>query len=122
MSAQVELVVGDADTAQTLGSGDVPVLGTPRALALCEAATVAATASALSPGTTTVGTYVELTHRTPSMVGGVVVAEARLAKVEGTRLSFEVALRQGDSVVADGRVERAVVDRHKFLDKAAQAL
>ncbi|MGH3731635.1 MAG: thioesterase, partial [Micromonosporaceae bacterium] len=37
MSAQVELVVGDADTAQTLGSGDVPVLGTPRALALCEA-------------------------------------------------------------------------------------
>ncbi|MGH3742746.1 MAG: thioesterase family protein, partial [Micromonosporaceae bacterium] len=56
LSARVELVVGDADTAQTLGSGDVPVLGTPRVLALCEAATVAATASQLPGDSTTVGT------------------------------------------------------------------
>ena len=35
--AQVELTVTDADTAQAVGSGDVPVLGTPRVLALAEA-------------------------------------------------------------------------------------
>jgi predicted thioesterase len=121
-SARVELVVGDADTAQTLGSGDVPVLGTPRVLALCEAATVAATTSGMAADTTTVGTYVELTHRVPSMVGSIVVAEARLAKVEGRRLSFEVTVRQGETVVADGRIERIVVDRHQFLERAAEAL
>jgi|SRR5919198_216388 predicted thioesterase len=122
LSARVELVVGDADTAQTLGSGDVPVLGTPRVLALCEAASVAATASHLEPDTTTVGTYAELNHKVPSMVGSLVVAEAWLAKVEGSRLSFEVAVRQGKTVVADGRVERVIVDRHRFLEKAAEAL
>jgi predicted thioesterase len=122
LSARVELVVGDADTAQTLGSGDVPVLGTPRALALCEAASVAATASRLPPDATTVGTYVEFSHLAPSMVGGVVVAEARLAKVEGRRLSFEVAVRQGATVIAEGRVERVIVDRHGFLKKAAEVL
>ena len=35
---RVELTVTDADTAQALGSGDVPVLATPRVLALAEAA------------------------------------------------------------------------------------
>src|SRR5262245_3351306 len=76
LSARVELTVTDADTAQAVGSGDVPVLGTPRVLALMEAATVAATAARLASGTTTVGTHVEVAHRTPTPVGRTVVAEA----------------------------------------------
>ena len=52
--ARVELTVTDADTAQSVGSGDVPVLATPRVLALAEAATVAATARQLPAGVTTV--------------------------------------------------------------------
>lgn len=120
LSARVELTVTDADTAQTLGSGDVPVLGTPRVLALCEAATVAATAARLAPGTTTVGVRVELDHRAPTPVGVTAVAEARLAKVDGRRLLFEVTVRErdGGTVIADGRVERIVVTRSRFLDKA----
>lgn len=116
--ARVELTVTDADTAQALGSGDVPVLATPRVLALAEAATVAATAARIDPGITTVGTRVELEHRAPTPVGRTVVAEATLAKVDGRRLLFEVALRDGDAVVAEGRVERMVVDRHRFVEKA----
>ena len=50
LSARVELTVTEADTAQSLGSGDVPVLGTPRVLALAETATVAATARQLPGG------------------------------------------------------------------------
>jgi predicted thioesterase len=40
--AEITVVVGEQDTAAALGSGDVPVLGTPRLLALAEAATVRA--------------------------------------------------------------------------------
>ncbi|HET6213742.1 MAG TPA: hotdog domain-containing protein [Micromonosporaceae bacterium] len=116
--ARVELTVTDADTAQALGSGDVPVLGTPRVLALAEAATVAATAAHLDPGWTTVGTRVDLAHRAPTPVGRTVVAEATLTKVDGRRLLFEIVVRDGDAVSADGRVERVLVDRHTFLDKA----
>ncbi|HZN16652.1 MAG TPA: hotdog domain-containing protein [Micromonosporaceae bacterium] len=118
LAARVELTVTDADTAQNLGSGDVPVLGTPRVLALAEAATVAATATRMPPGLTTVGARVELEHRTATPVGRTVVAEARLAKVDGRRLLFEVTLRDGETVVAEGRVERVLVDRHRFLEKA----
>ncbi|WP_432836953.1 thioesterase family protein [Dactylosporangium sp. CA-092794] len=115
---RVELTVTDADTAQALGSGDVPVLATPRVLALAEAATVGATASRLPPGFTTVGTRAELEHRAATPIGGRVVVEARLAKADGRRLTFEIAVRDGKQVVAEGRVERVIVERARFLAKA----
>ena len=118
LAARVELTVTDGDTAQALGSGDVPVLGTPRVLALVEAATVAATATRLPAGATTVGTRVELEHTAPTPVGRTVVAEARLAKVDGRRLTFEVAVTDGGAPVASGRIERMLVDRQRFLEKA----
>lgn len=118
LTAKVQLTVGDADTAQALGSGDVPVLGTPRVVALAEAATVAATARALESGQTTVGVRVELEHRAASPIGHLVTAEALLTKVEGRRLFFEVTVRDGERVAAEGRVERVLVDRHAFLEKA----
>ncbi|MEU5724939.1 MULTISPECIES: hotdog domain-containing protein [unclassified Micromonospora] len=121
LAARVELTVTDADTAQAVGSGDVPVLGTPRVLALVEAASVAATATRMPTGRTTVGLRVELDHRAPTPVGRTVIAWARLAKVDGRRLLFEVTVADGDEIVADGRVERMLVDRQRFLERASQA-
>ena len=118
LSARVELTVTDADTAQALGSGDVPVLATPRVLALAEAATVAALAARLDTGQTTVGTRVELDHVAATAVGRRVTVLAILAKVDGRRLVFDIVVRDGDELVAEGRVERVMVDRQRFLAKA----
>lgn len=118
LSARVELTVTDADTAQSLGSGDVPVLGTPRVLALAEAATVAATARQLPGGLTTVGTRAEIEHRAPTPVGRRVTALATLAKVEGRKLVFDVVVRDGENLVAEVRVERVLLERHRFIEKA----
>lgn len=117
-TARVELTVTDSDTAQAVGSGDVPVLGTPRLLALAEAATVAATATGLPPGMTTVGTRVELDHRAATPVGRTVAALARLTEVDGRRLVFEVVVFEAGTTVAQGRIERALVDRHRFVERA----
>jgi predicted thioesterase len=118
LATRVQLTVTDADTAQSLGSGDVPVLGTPRALALAEAATVALTAGRLPEGATTVGVRVELDHLLATAVGGLVVAEAVLAEIDGRRLTFVVTLREGEQVAARVQVERVVVDREAFVVKA----
>jgi predicted thioesterase len=118
LTARVELTVTDSDTAQAVGSGDVPVLGTPRVLALVEAATVAATATRLPPGATTVGARVELEHLAATPVGRTVTAQARLATVDGRRLGFEVQVTDGAVTVAQGRVERVLVDRHRFVERA----
>ncbi|WP_229073554.1 thioesterase family protein [Actinoplanes sp. DH11] len=118
MSARVELTVTDADTAQSLGSGDVPVLGTPRLLALAEAATVAATARQIPGGVTTVGSRAEVDHRAPSPLGRRVVAQATLTTVDGRKLHFDVVVRDGDAVVAEVRIERVILDRQKFIARA----
>ena len=117
LNARVELTVTDADTAQSLGSGDVPVLGTPRVLALAETATVAATARQMPGGITMVGVRAEISHVAPTPVGRHVTALATLAKVDGRKLIFDVAVRDGDTLVAEVRVERVVLDRQRFIEK-----
>jgi fluoroacetyl-CoA thioesterase len=116
LRAEITEVVGAADTAAALGSGDVPVLGTPRLLALAEAATVKAAAAALAPGQTSVGTSVRLEHTAASPVGMRVTVTAELTAVDGRRLTFRVEAVDADGTVAGlGTVERVVVDRDKFL-------
>jgi len=109
LTASVTLVVADADTALALNSGDVPVLGTPRVIALAEQASVEATAGHLPEGRTTVGYQVQLAHLTPTAVGGTVVAEATLEQVEGRRLTFRVSVNDARGLVAAGRITRVIV-------------
>ncbi len=135
--ASVSAVVADGDTAISAGSGDVPVLATPRLLALAEAAAVAAIAPHVPPGMTSVGTSASLEHRRASPVGAEVVVEAELTEVDGRRLMFSFIAREGtrhpggagaggagaadgeDLVVGAGTVERVLVDRAAFLARAA---
>ena len=116
--ASVQLTVTETDTAIALGSGDVPVLATPRVVALCEQASVAAIANQLAPGETSVGMRVQLDHLQPNCVGSTVVAEATLEKVEGRRMIFMVTVNDARGLVAAGKVTRVIVEVERFLDKA----
>ena len=117
-SAKLELEVKDADTAVAFGSGDVPVLATPRVVALCEEATVRAIRPALDDNETSVGMRVQLDHLQPTAVGSRVVAEAVLEKVEGRRVTFTVTVTDTCGLVAAGKVTRVIVDRTRFLEKS----
>jgi predicted thioesterase len=118
LTASVTLVVAEADTALALGSGDVPVLGTPRLIALAEQASIEAITGDLPDGRTTVGYQVQLAHLTPTAVGGTVVAEATLEQVEGRRLTFRVSVNDARGLVAAGRITRVIVERARFLERA----
>ncbi|KIH99887.1 thioesterase [Streptomonospora alba] len=120
LHGSADLQVGAQDTALALGSGEAEVLGTPRVLALAEAATVAATAGELERGSTTVGTEIALSHLAASAVGARVRAEAHLRRVDGRRLFFDVTVAQqdGGAELARGTVERVVVDRTRFTAAA----
>ncbi|WP_435742229.1 thioesterase family protein [Nocardioides sp. SYSU DS0663] len=120
MDATLRFTVGDDDTAVAVGSGSLPVLGTPRVLAWCEAATCAAIDPALGEGETSVGTRVALEHSAASPVGQVVEVTATRSYVDGRLHRFEVAARHVDDgapakVVATGEVTRVVVDGERFL-------
>lgn len=118
LAASVKLVVGDDDTALSFRSGSVPVLATPRLVALCEEAAVAAIAGHIDESSTSVGMRVQFDHLAPTMVGSPVTAEATLEKISGRRLTFTVSASDPRGLIAAGKVTRVVVDIERFLDKA----
>jgi fluoroacetyl-CoA thioesterase len=118
LTAAIELIVGEVDTAASLRSGDVPMLGTPRVVALVEEASVAALAGRLEPDVTSVGMRVQLDHLVPVPVGVTVRAEATLERVEGRRLGFTVSVNSERGLVAAGKLTRVLVNRERFIEKA----
>lgn len=123
-TSTLTFTVGPDDTALALGSGDVPVLATPRLVAWLEAATCAAVAAAglLGEGATSVGTAVQVQHVRATGVRGTVTATATVAQVQGRAVTLEVAAVDGTGeVVAHGTVSRVVVDRDRFVAKVPQA-
>jgi predicted thioesterase len=119
-AASISLTVTEQDTAIVLGSGDVAVLGTPRVVALCEEAAVAALAGFLPDGATTVGTSISIDHLAPTGVDGTVTATATVTEVEGKKVSFTLVVKDGDKLAARGTHTRLVVDRERFESSATR--
>jgi fluoroacetyl-CoA thioesterase len=118
VEATLTFEVGPEDTAVALGSGSLPVLGTPRLLAWCEAATCAVIEPTLPEGATSVGTRVELEHRAASPVGASVSVTATASYADGRLHRFSVLARHPDGkVVGTAEVTRVVVDSAKFLSR-----
>jgi fluoroacetyl-CoA thioesterase len=118
LAARIDLVVTERDTALAARTGDVPVLATPRVIALVEEASVAAVEGELAPGETTVSMRVQLDHLVPAAVGDTVTAGSKLEKVEGRRLIFSVSVIDSRGLVAAGKVTRVVVNRERFLERS----
>jgi len=114
-TATRELVVSEADTAIAVGSGSLPVLGTPVLLAWCEAATCAALD--LPEGQTSVGTRVALEHLAASPVGAAVSVTATVAYVDGRLVRFTVEARMGEVLIGSGEITRVVVDAARFMGR-----
>jgi len=116
-SATLVFTVTEADTAISVGSGDVPVLGTPRLIAWCEAATVSALAPALDGDSTSVGYKIVLDHLAPTVVGSDVEVTATVDAVDGRQVTFRVSATEGDTSAMSGTIVRVVVDRQRFVDR-----
>lgn len=116
--ASLSFTVTEEDTARQLGSGSLPVLGTPRLLAWVEAATCAALEQELGPEETSVGVRVVLDHVAPSAVGDRVRVTARVVVRDGRRRELAVeAVDDGGALLGRGEVRRVVVNGERFLQR-----
>lgn len=115
-SAEITHTVSDDDTAIALGSGDLPVLATPRLLAWCEEATCAALD--LDATQSSVGTRVDLEHLAASPVGAVVTTTATIIHTDGRLVRFQVVAQdRSGQLLGTGEVRRVVVDRERFMTR-----
>jgi predicted thioesterase len=112
-----EFVVSRADTAIAVGSGSLPVLGTPVLLAWCEAVTCEVLA--LEEPQTSVGTRVSLEHLAASPLGATVQVTATVSYADGRLVRFDVSARDAGSqkLLGSGEITRVVVDSERFLGR-----
>jgi fluoroacetyl-CoA thioesterase len=122
LTGETETTVTESNTAARLGSGVVPVFGTPALVGLMEGAAIRALADRLPSGQTSVGGRIDVRHLAPTPVGMRVHARAELLEVEGRRLVFHIEAWDEAEQIGAATHERFVVDEERFVAKAQAKL
>lgn len=122
MKAEIELVVEQQHTAVAFGSGDVEVLATPVMIGLMEHAAMNAVDRNLGEGYATVGTMLNIKHLAATPVGMKAKAEAELIRIEGKRLTFNVAAYDEKEKIGEGTHERYIIEVAKFLKRVQEKI
>lgn len=111
------VAVDDAHSALALGSGDLPVLGTPAMVAVMENAAMMALAPHLAADQTSVGTAISIEHTRATPPGATMAARATIIEADGRRVEFEVVAHDPHGTIGSGRHTRFIVNREKFMSK-----
>ena len=116
--SESRLTVTEKDTAESWGSGILPVLATPRMILLIEQTACDALKGKLPEGDTSVGTLVDIAHVSASPVGSEVVCRTEVVEVDRARIRFRVTVTDAFGDVGTGFHERFVVHSDKFMGRA----
>lgn len=120
LKAEIHLTVTEAHSAETLGSGDLPVFSTPSLLALMEAAAVRAIAPVLAQGQSSVGVSAEIKHLAATPLGLEVRARAEVTAVDGRSVTFRVEAWDSAGLIGEGVHGRVLIDKEKFMARVMQ--
>ena len=118
IKGRADTVVTEQNTASAVGSGLVPVFGTPFMIALMENAAVNALEPYVEAGQGSVGTHLDVSHDAATPIGLKVWAEAELTAVEGKALTFSVTAYDEAGPIGKGTHNRFLIDVDRFLAKA----
>ena len=94
-----------------------PVLSTPRIIGWMETAAHNALIKNLDSTQTSVGVAINVRHLAATPVGMEVRIRAELLEVKGRRLRFRVEAWDPVEKIAEGEIERAVIDWAAFTDR-----
>jgi predicted thioesterase len=116
---QLEQVVTNELTAAAVGSGLLPVFGTPYMIGLMENAAQSALSVFLEDGQGSVGTHLDIKHTAPTPVGMKVWVEAEVTAVSENGKMVDFALKAWDEKgpIGEGTHTRAIINNERFLAK-----
>lgn len=117
MTHTSSLIVEPRHLAESVGSGDLPVLATPVMAMLMENAAMLAAAPSLQPTESTVGSMLNISHQRPTAVGSTITATATLREQEGRKLTFDVQASDEKGIIGEGTHVRFIIDRERFMAK-----
>ena len=116
---QLEQVVTNELTAAAVGSGLLPVFGTPYMIGLMENAAQSVLGMFLEEGQGSVGTELNVKHTAPTPVGMKVWVEAEVTAVSENGKMVDFVLKAWDEKgpIGEGTHTRAIINNERFLAK-----
>ena len=116
---QLEQTVTKELTAAAIGSGALPVFGTPFMAAMMENAAMTCLQNFLEEGQGSVGTHLNISHDAPTPIGMKVWAEAEIVSVSenGKMVDFAVKAWDEKGPIGQGTHTRAIINSERFLAK-----
>ena len=102
MKGTATKIVTENDTAKVVKSGSLPVL----------------VKEGLSAGETTVGGFIGLAHKQPTLVGHTVRAEATVTVVKGKKITLHAIAYDEAGEIGEAEHIRFVVEAKPFMEKA----
>lgn len=122
MTAEVEKVVGEKDTAASFGSGAVLVFATPMMVGLMENAALNTVDSHLPENYSTVGIHLDVKHMAATPVGMKVRATAELIEIDGKKLKFKIEAYDEKDKIGEGYHSRYIINVPKFIEASKDKL
>ena len=116
---QIQQKVTEEVTAAAVGSGLLPVFGTPFMAAMMECAAMTCLQEFLEEGQGSVGTHLDIQHTAPTPVGMKVFVEAEIVSVSenGKMVDFQVKAWDEKGPIGQGTHTRAIINSERFLAK-----
>lgn len=114
-------LVEEDHTAKHVGSGSSQVLATPWMILFMERTCHRCLAERMPSGYSSVGTAVDIRHLAPARVGSTVEVRGEVLSVEGSRVFFSVEVRQGETIIGNGKHERFIIDEQRFLKRLEES-
>ncbi|MDF1525807.1 MAG: hotdog domain-containing protein [bacterium] len=113
-TGQFTVTVGEKHLASSMGNTGVDVLATPMVAMMFEAAATDALKTVMRPDEISVGTWISVYHLKPTPPGMSITARVTLIESRGVKYLFDVEVHDEVEKVAEGKIERAIIDKDRF--------
>ena len=113
-AGQFTIIVKNEHLASAMGNTGVDVLATPMVAMMFEAAATDALKSVMRADEISVGTWISVYHLKPTPPGMSITASVTLIESKGVRYLFDVEVHDEVEKVAEGKIERAIIDKDRF--------
>lgn len=120
LAYEYEVKTSQKDSAISMGSGSVEVFATPSMIAYMERSAMLLVENQLEKQQTTVGSFLKINHLKATAIGQTIRFHAKLVKIEGEKLEFEVSAYHQEEEIGNGVHTRYIINKEKFLSNLSK--
>lgn len=110
-------VVKEMETAQSAGSGDLPILSTPHMIAYMENTAKTLMQQSLKEGDTSVGMEINVKHLAPTLLDKKVTVKAEQTNQSKNIYTYRIEAYVEDNLIGKATHKRAIVNEDKFMSR-----